>query len=185
MTFITTASGRELDFLNPDKSNIVLNDILIGLHKTSRFAGQYEGDLYTVLEHSVLVYDILKLRQQEEYLLEGLLHDAHEAYTGDVPTPLKRLCADFENIEQRLDKVIRMKYHLPPQMSQAVKEADRTALYIESQKIKRCNSPVWEKYKTADVDEIRKALPKEGTPLWDFRDNSSIIIVKDLISQHL
>jgi len=52
----------------------------------------------------------------KEFLLKALLHDAHEAYIGDIPSPIKRipeLNPIFKMMEMKLDNAIRIKYKIP------------------------------------------------------------------------
>ena len=67
-----------------------------------------------------------------EFRLEALMHDAAEAYTGDVGTPMKvALGPVFREIEHRIERVIRAKYGLPEKLSPEVKHADTVALGLE------------------------------------------------------
>jgi hypothetical protein len=85
---IRTATNRIVDpwHLTPD--DIDINDIATALAHTNRFLG------HTVVPFSVASHSIdvsWRLRDHGPSLqLAGLLHDASEAYLGDVPSPLKR-----------------------------------------------------------------------------------------------
>lgn len=71
------------------------------------------------------------LRQQ--MLKEGLLHDGHESYMGDTPSPLKiMLGKQFHNVERSIDRAVRQKFQLASTMPPNVKVADYMALMIES-----------------------------------------------------
>lgn len=87
-TTIDTRSGISFDFLNATVDDILWIDIAIALGKICRFGGHCIG-FYSVAQHSCLVADILPL----EIKLYGLLHDAHEAYIGDMTKPFKRAIA--------------------------------------------------------------------------------------------
>ena len=108
MTWIQTISGGKLDFQSPDPADIHLTDIATVLSRIPRFAG-HTVDVYTVAQHSLLVSQNLP----PEWQLAGLLHDAHEAYVGDLPSPLKRFCPGYKLIEDRVQRAIEEKFGLP------------------------------------------------------------------------
>ena len=65
--------------------------------------------------------------------LHALLHDAHEAVTGDIPTPWKR--EGNREDQDRLDARIYAKLDVPfpsAAFRQIVKECDRRALIVEA-----------------------------------------------------
>lgn len=85
--FIRTITGRHIhldDLLGLPSEKIQLTDIAGALAKIARFGGQTEY-LYSVAAHSVAVARLLPARLR----LYGLLHDAAEAYLGDVVAPWK------------------------------------------------------------------------------------------------
>lgn len=76
-----------VDILRPRVDEIEIDDIVNGLSRVQRFGGQINGkEFYSVAEHSVLVS---RLCVPNNAIL-GLMHDASEAYIGDIVTPLKR-----------------------------------------------------------------------------------------------
>ncbi len=126
MNRILTYSGRHLDFRNPDPAGIAIGDIAVALSRACRFSGQCRKT-YSVAQHSVLV----SLNVPAEHALEALLHDATEAWLGDVSTPLKALLPEYVRIEKNLDRVVRRKFGLPEKMSGPVHRADRVLLATE------------------------------------------------------
>ena len=92
--WITTYTGRKFRLWDPDPEMIDLRDISAGLSKICRFAGQIDR-FYSVAEHSLNVWRLCEpLNPDPNTQIACLLHDAAEAYIGDLPTPLKRLLAD-------------------------------------------------------------------------------------------
>lgn len=93
----TTASGYPFWSLDPRPEDIRIEDIAAHLSRICRFggalkekafnaAGSYEFiEIYSVAQHSVLVSQ----RVPQEFALEALLHDAAEAYVGDMVKPVK------------------------------------------------------------------------------------------------
>lgn len=126
MSWIITASGRRLDYLLPTEDNIYIEDIATALSRESRFNGHTKA-FYSVAQHCVVASQIVR----HEFRLEALLHDATEAYMKDLPRPLKQLLPDYQEIEDRLDAVIRGKFGLPASMSPHVKSADLVLLATE------------------------------------------------------
>src|SRR6185295_13075391 len=95
--YITTFTGAHFDYSNPGPFRI--RDIAHSLSYTARFRG-HTRFFYSVAQHSLMVSWMLEVRGQSEYVqLCGLLHDAHEAYTGDVPTPLEWACPPIAALE--------------------------------------------------------------------------------------
>lgn len=81
-----------------------LTDIAVGLSRQPRFGGQTR-EWWSVLDHSLFCDELVKSQEStRELRLAVLLHDAHEALTGDVPTPFKT--PDFRAVQDDLDRRI-------------------------------------------------------------------------------
>ncbi|WP_145567328.1 HD family hydrolase [Yersinia aleksiciae] len=126
MSYITTYSGLDFDYLKPVASSICIDDIAQALSHECRFAGHLPN-FYSVAQHSLLMSFIV----EEQYALEALLHDASEAYCKDIPSPLKRLLPDYQAIERQVDLAIREKFGLPEEMGFVVHYADLVMLATE------------------------------------------------------
>ncbi|MGL5488490.1 MAG: hypothetical protein ACRDC6_19685 [Shewanella sp.] len=125
-SYINTQSGRHFNYQIPRAQDICIDDIATALSHECRFAG-HTDHFYSVAQHSVLVSSMLP----PELALEGLLHDAMEAYYKDIPTPLKSLMPGYKMLEAECDSIIREMFNLPPAMSAAVKHCDLIALATE------------------------------------------------------
>ena len=119
-------SGKFFDFVRPTPDMIEIEDIAWGLAHTCRFGGHVNG-FYSVAQHSILVAAKVPCVR----MLEAILHDATEAYLGDIVKPLKNLLPEYQLLETRLWKVIADKFGLPHQMTPVVKATDRRALSTE------------------------------------------------------
>src|SRR5688572_16807572 len=89
--YLLTASGIRIDLLGPRPEDVTLPDVAHALARICRYTGHVRSAHYSVAQHSVYVSQ--HLRDQGHGLgiqRQGLLHDAHEAYTGDVASPIKR-----------------------------------------------------------------------------------------------
>lgn len=86
---VMTVSGRFFDPLNPRAEDVDLGDVAHGLARIPRFNGQTTR-LIPVDEHSMRVARIVRrVGGGPMTVLLGLLHDAGEAYVGDIVRPLK------------------------------------------------------------------------------------------------
>ena len=114
MSTIVTASGREINLARPVHADITLYDISHGLGQINRFAGHCRRP-YSVAEHSLLVADIAQRRYGLDVSgqLAALFHDAHEAYVGDVSSPIKSLLDDtWHHLEARIERTVRICFAL-------------------------------------------------------------------------
>jgi hypothetical protein len=129
MTWIQAASGTKIILDDPDNTPIYLHDISASLSRICRFNGHLKrAALYSVAQHSVLVSDHC------EDPKAGLLHDAAEAYLGDVVGPLKELLPEYKVLEDLWQRRIERAFQLPvgALSTEAVKRADRQALATEA-----------------------------------------------------
>lgn len=99
--WIVTYTGRRYYFLDPHQSEIVIEDIAHALSNICRYNGHCRT-FYSVAEHCVRVTaavatDLGQSDVSEETVLSwslfALLHDAHEAYVGDMVHPQKVILA--------------------------------------------------------------------------------------------
>jgi hypothetical protein len=102
-----TTSGNIVDFETGQISKIDINDIAHSLSLQNRFAGHTVGR-YSVAYHSWLV----SCHVSQENELWGLLHDAAEAYLGDVIRPVRELIHGFEELENRILRQIAKEFDL-------------------------------------------------------------------------
>ena len=95
MTWILTHTGKRPNLIDPQPAEICLEDIAHHLSRIGRFTGA--GDLFlSVAQHSVHV----SLICPAEFARWGLLHDASEAYLGDVSSPLKVALREFGRVSE-------------------------------------------------------------------------------------
>jgi uncharacterized protein len=89
-TTMATATHRWFDVLNPSPDMVSLTDIAMGLERIRRWSGQTVGYAPTVLAHSLHVHEVAcSMSAGWQVRACALLHDAHEAYVGDVTSPVK------------------------------------------------------------------------------------------------
>lgn len=111
-SWVQTHSGKAFDILEPRVEDVDLNDIAFSLAHLARYNGH--AGAYNVALHSSLcceVADILELPPKIQ--AAALMHDAHEAYLGDLVSPVKHLIAPIlAPIERRIDAVIAERFGL-------------------------------------------------------------------------
>jgi len=175
--WVATTTGRMWSLFDPRPSDVHLTDIAYGLSRICRYGGQIRVDreFYSVAEHSSLmtVWMIGKgIIQTREDALKCHLHDAPEAFLGDMKTPLKALMPEYKVIETGTDAVISEAFGLDRATLShaAIKEVDirirmdeREALIAEPA-LGNQKRVVWEKTPgLTGIDvEIRGLLPFEA-----------------------
>ncbi len=103
---IKVHAGHYLDLADPSIHDIDLATIAAALSKLCRF-GCHCPKFYSVAEHCV---HASRLAAKDQYGIEAqraiLLHDAAEAYIGDVVKPLKLMLPDYAEVEERMERVV-------------------------------------------------------------------------------
>lgn len=138
MSWILTNSGKHFDLLDPPPDMIEILDIAHGLANLCRFSG-HSRYFYSVAQHSAIASQIVS----PEFAWEALLHDASEAYLGDVTRPLKQLLPDYRAIERKVEGAIRAKFNLPDTQSHQVTHADRVMLATERRDLMPADTTAW------------------------------------------
>lgn len=134
---ITLASGRLFDFLDPRGSDFSIEDVAHGLSYICRYAGQC-SEFYSVAEHSILVSDV-----SDDFAYEALLHDAAEAFMGDITRPLKQLLPEYRRIEAAVEDAIIERFDLDPAYRPVVKAVDLRVLAAEQEQVMASGCSDW------------------------------------------
>lgn len=143
---IQSRSGRYINFVTPDPSVFCIQDIAHALSHTCRFGG-HTKDFYSVAQHSVLVSYLVP----EDDQFAALMHDAAEAYVGDVPSPLKQLLPEYKAIEKRVENALFEKFGLHDGIPVSVKKADLIMLATEQRDLMQAKSDDSEWQFIADI----------------------------------
>lgn len=125
-TWMQTYTGRRFFPLRPRVEDVDIADIAHALSLQCRYNGHCERH-YSVAEHCVLVSHAVP----PEHALAGLLHDATEAYVGDMVRPLKLQMPEYRAIEDEVMDVIAKKFGISPHLAKEVKEVDSRILLDE------------------------------------------------------
>lgn len=133
--WISTRLVPRFYFLNPQESDIIIEDIAHSLSMLCRFGGHCDK-FYSVAEHSVLVARILAKQKAGKLTeLAGLLHDAEEAYVPDIPAPIKRHMPEALAMYAQLQGAIYQKFGIVDADWETVKDIDRRICITEAKRL--------------------------------------------------
>jgi 5'-nucleotidase len=152
-TRMETYTGRLVDLSRPNPADISIEDIAWHLSRIPRFGGATNTEnVYTVAQHSVLVLNRVKQTSDQPdhvLLLTALLHDAHEAYIGDIIRPMSNLLdlrAPILRLKQRLQKAVYVGLlgkKFEPYVGSLVDEADTWACNYEAYHLMHSKGKTW------------------------------------------
>jgi len=145
--YTTTNAG--VNVYSPDQfkaCEVRMSDIMDGISKICRYNGQIDR-FYSVAEHSVLVSRLAELAGEDELTqICALFHDAHETYSGDLPTPHKAMVRGLAQFEEGYELRVREALGLPgPEdpVWERVAQYDAQILHRELAVMRRENLPQW------------------------------------------
>lgn len=140
MSWIQTFSGLQFSLTSPEPQQVCLQDVVQSLGNLCRFNGHCRH-FYSVLQHSVQVAMICP----PEFRYTGLMHDAAEAYYGDITRPQKIVCRDltrrqtpdgemspFDLFVERIDRAVAAALGVPYPLPDEVQYADDVMLATEA-----------------------------------------------------
>lgn len=141
MSWMMTATARRIDIPAPSRDSINIDDIAHHLANRCRFNGATEP-FYSVAQHSVLVSELVPERDR----LAALLHDAHEAYGGDVISPWKEYLnarfPGYAEIERMLQAQVLARFGILS-LPSSVEIADHKALATERRDLLPPHAETW------------------------------------------
>jgi hypothetical protein len=144
--WMQTHTGQRFYPLDPRPDEIHPADVARALSMTCRFGGHVRR-FYSVAEHCVLMARTAMLTHPGDRFLalHMLLHDATEAYVGDMVRPLKRAIPHYEAIEHALWQVVMHRFDLYDEYRTRplVKEYDNRILLDERDSICNPANELW------------------------------------------
>lgn len=172
---LETVTGKLIDIENPDPNDIDIEDIAWGLSRIARFCGATITPIpYNVAQHSLMVaekverdldaigWDIATANGAGVHtVLKALLHDASEVYTGDVPSPVKKiesLRPVFKALEHSIMSAIYTKMNLdaPNHFEEAlIKTADKWSQKIEAHAFMPSRGKHWADMPDVTLEELQ------------------------------
>lgn len=150
---LTMIGGKTISMINPKSEDVDFGFIDRALGRLRRFNGE-TLEPWSVADHSILVHDIVAEMLCPEASAKtrfcALMHDAHEAYLGDMICPVRDALAtlgsgahDFEALKAQFDQAIfgkaKIAWPLPREVVGMIRYADHVALQIEDQEL-RCSN---------------------------------------------
>lgn len=149
---ILTYSGKYFDYQKPDPESFTIVDLAMAISRICRFGGHCR-EFYSVAQHSVLASYLVP----ESKAFKALMHDAHEAFVGDMPSPMKLLCPDYKALEKKIEQVVLTKFGINPEPDNDVKLADMIMLKTEQRDL-MLNADEWS-FSSSIVPMQNKIVP--------------------------
>lgn len=191
--YMHTSTGRKYWPLDPRPEEVEAETIAHHLATRCRYNGAVRHPdvpnriFYSVAEHSV--YVAMMVAQHggtREEVACALLHDASEAYNGDLIRPLKHddlFSGPFKTVEERNERAVCTAFDLPYPFPKVVKWADEAVTAAEIQQIvPHCPSELWDMRlhddSTVAPYEIAMMAPHEAK---DYFQNAFLFIEKNYL----
>ena len=177
--WLPTYTGRVVSILDPTPDMVDIHDIAHALSMTCRFGGHCR-DFYSVAEHSMLVLNLAQnqvANDPSSYQIMWkdfqaiLLHDAAEAYVGDLISPIKREMPDYVELEKKWLSAIDDRFNLEgalsdpsPLLKSITKASDTSALAIEVVNLYPNPDPGWWERFPPPSSLVLACFPVEALP---------------------
>lgn len=149
--WILTATGGRFYFGDPKPEDFNIEDIATALSRINRFGG-HTTKFYSVAQHVVLGtrWLVKTMGASFDLSITGdsadartfLLHDAAEAYMGDMVRPLKALMPAFTEVELRLEASLAKRFDTRFPFPPWVKRLDNELLVTEARDV-RVDAGLW------------------------------------------
>lgn len=154
MSWIQTFTGLRFDMFDPKPEQVCIEDIAHALSCICRFGGHCTV-FYSVAQHCVQVSHLVPQNEA----LYALLHDAAEAYMGDMVAPLKREMQKYKELEIRICAVVLDTLRVPMLHTDNVKIADDTMLATERRDLMVTTDERWRVGNSEPRDKRIHPLP--------------------------
>jgi hypothetical protein len=155
MTFIQVSSGKKFDVISCTLDEIEIEDIAHGLSNICRFTGQIPV-FYSVAQHCIE----MSYYAPESVRLEALMHDASEAYLGDVSKHLKETIGlPYKAVEDDLMVKIATKFAFAWPCPTVIKVLDHDMLETEFKQVWRKRDPSIPSYGVELPVKLRPMTP--------------------------
>lgn len=147
--WIGLLSGATLNYDHPEDSDVTIDDLASALSNVCRFSGHLPC-FYSVAQHLVNTSRIVPT----EFAYDALMHDTAEAFTNDIPTPLKWALPIIKELESRIEAAMAARFGFVFPYAPEVKLADTQMLLLEKKYVKR-DSFRWKLYENIDFEYLK------------------------------
>ena len=147
--WFVTYSGKRFYAFDARVEDINIKDIAHSLSLQTRWNGHCKT-FYSIASHSLACARVAeRIPATADVVAWALMHDAAEAYIGDIIRPIKKaLLVDFGNqaftmkeVEERLLRIIAEKFNLPWPIPETVFEIDNRMLVMEAMYLTNYGKP--------------------------------------------
>lgn len=127
-----TVSGSSFCPFENTMGKVDIGDIAWSLAHQCRYNGHVDR-FYSVANHCIVMARYFYDKRKYKLALEALLHDASEAYLGDMIYPVKQLFPDFLALENRVQGYIlsQLGHH------EFTREEDGVIYYKQSKEVRK------------------------------------------------
>jgi len=149
---IKVAAGHYVDLVSPDPGSIEIQSIASALSKICRFGGHCPK-FYSVAEHCVRATAMASADGYTgDALVAVFLHDAAEAYIGDMVKPLKVTMPQYGEAEQKMEAAIEVAFGVDfSRWTDVIKRFDRAMLKAEKVAMWPDDKEKWEGF--GDIED--------------------------------
>lgn len=129
---IKVSSGHYVDIQNPEPDMIDIHSIASALSKICRFGGHCPL-FYSVAEHCIHAAGFAQNDGHPDVVVRAiLLHDATEAYLGDMVKPLKQILPEYSQLERKMERAVSEHFGIDfEKHADVIKHYDRLMLKAE------------------------------------------------------
>lgn len=128
--WIETNSGKYFRYQENNPENIMIEDVAHSLSQLCRFSGQC-NQFYSVAQHSCIVHDYAPSHLK----IEGLLHDASEAFISDIPRPVKTIIPEIKELEQIIQMQVAQRFKFSWPFTSQIEILDSQLMLAEAKQL--------------------------------------------------
>lgn len=161
--WISLLSGGQFNYNKPEESDVTIEDIASALSNVCRFSGHLPR-FYSVAQHLVNTSRIVPTN----LAYTGLMHDTAEAFTNDLPTPLKWYLPIFKELETNIESAMGDRFGFEYPYPSEIKHADTIMLILEKLYVKEDHS-IWPLYEDWTHERVEPYLGLVDLDSWQPR----------------